>query len=285
MGRYRDRSKSEAIEASKLLLSPLIDVLLKVGVSAGDFSAISKTVYVQRASEHVRARSGRSTISRIAIVTGLTRAEVTKLIRSPNQHAATREYERHRAERVIEGWRTDPEFSRSPGRPLPLPLRGATASFASLVKKYSGDIPLRAMLDQLTATRLVARSRDGNIRLSRGRGAHSPIAPGGIRSLGEQAGRFLTTLSRNLEAPNTWYVGTVSGNFTDEQLLSLLRDRLARDGKHFLGTIADQLENPPQSGRQKTSSRPVRLGLTLFVHERPVLTKQDLRAARRKSKR
>lgn len=263
----RDRAKVEALEAAEVFLIPFVDLLLKLGVSAGDFSALGKTVYVHRAAHQLRSTSGRGSISRIAIVTGLTRAEVTKLINSPAQRAVTRTYERHRADRVIHGWRTDLEFSRPGGRPRSLPLRGHAASFASLVKKYSGDIPQRAMLDQLIASGLVTRGRDGTIRLSRGFSAQTSLTAGSIRTLGEQAGNFLTTLVKNLEGADKWYVGTASANQQDEKLLTVLRERLARDGQNFLGTVAEQLENPPRQTPRKALAKPVRLGLTLFVFE------------------
>lgn len=276
----RARPKNEAIEASRMLLAPLVDFLLKLGVSAGDFSALSKAVYVSRAAEHVRASSGRSSISRVAIVTGLTRAEVTKLIKGSGRATQARSHQRHRADRVVHGWRTDPEFCNRGGQPRALPLKGPARSFASLVKKYSGDIPMRAMLDQLTATHMIIRNRNGTIRLARGRPAGSHHVAGSIRQLGERVGLFVQALTHNLEAPDKWYVGSASAYQTDEHVLGLLRDRLARDGKHFLETMAEQLENPPRLAQRKTAGVPINLGLTLFVYERRHSRPSDKRHVR-----
>jgi len=275
----RDKQKSEALEASRILLAPLVDLLLRLGVSAGDFSALSKAVYVNRAAEHVRASSGRSSISRVAIVTGLTRAEVTKLLKSAGSNAEARSYQRHRADRVVHGWRTDPEFCSKDGHPRALPLKGPVRSFASLVKKYSGDIPMRAMLDQLVSTHLIVKARDGTIRLSRRPSVGSRHVTGSIRQIGEQVGVLVGALIHNLDAPDKLYVGSTSAHQNDEHVLSLLRDRLARDGRHFLETVAEQLQNPPRSVERKATAGPVKLGLTVFVYEgrRPRRSEQPRR--------
>jgi hypothetical protein len=52
-------------------------------------------------------------------------------------------------ERVIDGWRADREFLNPAGKPKQLPISGSRGSFARLVSKYGGDIPHRAVLDEL----------------------------------------------------------------------------------------------------------------------------------------
>jgi len=269
----RKKVKGEAVEACKTLLTPLIDLLLKLEVSAGDFTALSKAVYVHRAAEQVRAATGRASISRVAIVTGLTRAEVTKLFRQPIQGAETRNYERHRAQRVIRGWRSDPQFLRENGRPRDLPMHNRTGSFAALVKRYSGDIPPRAMFDQLTASRAITIRVDGTIRLSGQSTPGSGLSLGRIASLGEHAGELVATLTHNLKpTAAARFVGTASGYESDEKLRGVLRDRLARGGRHFLASMEDLLSNPPQRQRQATAkTRRVKLGVTVFVHETEAL--------------
>jgi len=98
---------------------------------------------------------------------------------------------------------------------------------------------------------------------------------GSIRQIGENVALFVHTLTHNLHASDKWYVGSASAYQADEQLLSLLRDRLARDGKHFLETIAEQLENPPRSVHRKATAGPVKVGLTLFVYERRSLRRNS----------
>ena len=52
-------------------------------------------------------------------------------------------------ERVIDGWRTDRGFTTPRGRPRRLQISTSRSSFSSLVRKYGGDVPHRAVLDEL----------------------------------------------------------------------------------------------------------------------------------------
>lgn len=103
-----------------------------------------------------RLRNGRINYSRVAAQTGLSRADVKRLLESdlfdarPIAHAPM--------ERVVNGWRTDRLFAYGPGRPKCLRIAGPGASFAALVRKYGGDVPHRAVLDELRRLDAVADS-------------------------------------------------------------------------------------------------------------------------------
>ena len=85
--------------------------------------------------------------SRVAAQTGLTRADVKRLLRHNVFTSAHRS--QTPVERVIDGWRSDREFATRPGHPKRLQISGLRGSFARLVRKYGGDVPHRAVLDEL----------------------------------------------------------------------------------------------------------------------------------------
>jgi hypothetical protein len=66
----------------------------------------------------------------------------------------------------MHGWFTDPRFVDDNGKPRALPVTG-TASFQDLVKQFSGDIPKRAVLDELLAAGMVQRDSSGCLRAVR----------------------------------------------------------------------------------------------------------------------
>jgi hypothetical protein len=66
-----------------------------------------------------------------------------------------------RAERVMHGWYTDSAFLDNAGTPIQLTHPG---SFGGLVRKYSGDIPTRALLDELVDAGMVALEAGGIVR-------------------------------------------------------------------------------------------------------------------------
>lgn len=71
----------------------------------------------------------------------------------------------NRAARVIAGWVRDRDFADAAGNPLALSPEDGETSFAELVKRHSGDVPARAVLDELLRVGAVEHLEDGRIRL------------------------------------------------------------------------------------------------------------------------
>jgi len=151
--------------ATRTLLVPLVRMFLRNGKAARSLYDLVKQVYVDLAKEEFGIGGKKATVSRIAILTGLTRKDVQALLNHPVSDDGSAEGEYNRAARVIAGWLRDSKFSDGRGHPAPLPLKGKRGSFSALVKSYSGDIPVRAMLDELLHTGSVVRLKNGNICL------------------------------------------------------------------------------------------------------------------------
>src|SRR6185437_15465141 len=125
------------------LLSELAYVLLPTGMTPKRFGELVRCEFVKAAADMSRLRNGRINQSRVAARTGLSRAEVKRTLGSAI--LTPQDSDQAPVERVINGWLTDGQFGR-PGRPRSLRLSGAHASFATLVRKYGGDVPHRALL-------------------------------------------------------------------------------------------------------------------------------------------
>jgi len=146
------------------LLRPLVHILLRNGIPFGTFANIVKWVYVDVATKEFTLANKKQTDSRISVITGLSRKDVKNVkITEPNDVRATERY--NRAARVISGWVRDPSFQDGWTEPALLPAEGIGATFTQLVKKYSGDVPARAILDELLRVKAVERLKDGRIRL------------------------------------------------------------------------------------------------------------------------
>lgn len=162
--------QSQALaDATLHLLRPLVRILLRNNVSQHTFAEWAKQAYVDVANAEFGIEGKKQTISRIAILTGLTRKEVQRLLQRPPHGEQSRGEEYHRAARVITGWVRDPEFGDGKGHPHPLRMDGKRSSFSELVKRYSGDMPVRAMQDELLRVGAVKKLKDDRIcLLSRG---------------------------------------------------------------------------------------------------------------------
>ena len=147
-------------------------------MSAKSFYESVKLTYVQVARDEFGINGKAATTSRIAILTGLTRKEVQALLDVPIHREERYGDEYNRAARVITGWLRDPDFGDGSGHPLPLRMEGKQLSFRALVKRYSGDIPERAMLDELVRVgsckaikRWTYRARYSGLYPSKGHGS------------------------------------------------------------------------------------------------------------------
>lgn len=141
----------------KVLLAELAVVLLQVGLTPKHFAELAKHAFVEAAGTISRFRNGKINRSRVAVMTGLSRAEVTRLLSGKMAIATQVSAQQSRGERVIAGWMSDERYLDGYGRPQRLPIAGARISFASLVKQFGGDVPHRAVLEELRRLRVVSQ--------------------------------------------------------------------------------------------------------------------------------
>jgi len=173
-------------------------LLLRHSVSFNAFADMAKRVYVDVALKDFSLPGKKPTESRVAVLSGLTRKEVHRILADPVLDGAEGFERYNRATRVLTGWARDAEFLDSRGRPRPLDLDGP-GSFAMLVKRYSGDMPARAVLDELIRVGAVERLEDARLQLvTHGYvPQHSAIDKLGI--LGRDVADLIDTIDHNLQ--------------------------------------------------------------------------------------
>jgi hypothetical protein len=184
--------------AAGRVLRSLARVLLRYGVSVQAFIDLAKRAYIGAAQCDFRLPNRKMTGSRLALVTGLTRKDVQRLTsdRAPTDERVLARV--NRASRVIAGWRRDAAFHGEAGVPAVLRLDGEAPSFTELVRRYSGDIPVRAVLDELVRNGSVEVT-DQAVRLA-DRGLPSTDESGKLALLGTDVSDLVDTVAYNLQA-------------------------------------------------------------------------------------
>jgi hypothetical protein len=156
----------KALSAALLhMVRPLVRILLRNGVSYGTFSDLTKWLFVDVATKDFGIEGRKQSISRVSVITGLSRKEVKRLLELPEPHDRRDEETYNRAARVIAGWRRDRDFHDKQGKPSDLKIKGRGASFSELVKRFSGDLPVRAVLDELLRVKAVELLQGDYVRL------------------------------------------------------------------------------------------------------------------------
>ncbi len=158
-----DTPKTAVLAACRRLLRPVVYFLLKSGISWREFAEVAKVAYVEVATDRFGIRGRPTNASRVAILTGLGRREVTRqreIIESDQTQESTY---LNSAQRVLSGWHQDPAYLDAHGAPRAIAVSGAAPSFADLCRRYGGDIPDSALLKELRAVAAVSRGDDAAI--------------------------------------------------------------------------------------------------------------------------
>lgn len=156
-----DNRPRRALDAAVLrLLRPLVRLLIRHAVPYRAFCDLAKRAYVDAALHDFALPDKKPSISRVSILTGLTRKDVQGLVNEPTDANPEAGERYSRAARVLTAWIRDPDFLHASGKPRALAGDGAQ-SFAALVRRHSGDMPTRAVLDELLRVGAVRRRDDG----------------------------------------------------------------------------------------------------------------------------
>jgi hypothetical protein len=124
--------------------------------------------FILAAQESALASGVRATQSQTASLAGLSRLEVrTALARTgPGRREASLN-RRSRIDRIVDAWRSDPQFLDRHRRPKQLSMSGLRSGFHQLVKKYGRDVTPTALRNQLVL-RGYAVERNGKLHLTGG---------------------------------------------------------------------------------------------------------------------
>ena len=262
-------AKSRLATALRHLLRPLVRVMLRHGMAYGDLADIVKSVYVEVARDDFALPGKRSTDSRIAILTGLTRKEVKLLSEAGT---GERQSNSNRATRVLSGWYQDPDFTGADGEPGVLALDGKR-SFSELVRRYSGDMPPRALLEELKRVGAVRIEDNGRVRvLTR---SFVPVQGDleGLRMLGTAVHDLAATIDHNIARDRSEPARFQRSVFSERvplRNIPILRRIVAERGQRFLESLDDWLSaHESDEGTRGHESDSVRTGVGIYFFQDP----------------
>lgn len=210
--------ESALLKALAKLLKPLIRLLLRNGVAHADFVEIAKKAYVDVAAEDFAVPGRKQSVSRIAVLTGIHRREVSRVLALSADESADLVRQHNRAARVISGWQDDPDFKDAKGGPAKLAF---ATEFSELVRRYSGDIPVRAVLDELVRVGAVSQSEEGEVSLLVEAYVPSKSRDDLFYLLGDCVSDLLNTVDHNLANPaekSRLQINVAYNNVPDEAL-------------------------------------------------------------------
>jgi hypothetical protein len=189
-------AKTALVVSCYRIQKSLAKFAIRIGLSSGTMCELVKRAYVDAAEELLVAEGEKVQSTKIGAMTGLYRKEIVRLREKPVPGAAAQEDKYNRSARVVTGWMRDPDFQSDVGTPAALDARGP-ASFAELVKRYSGDMAATAMRDELERLGIVQTNAEGQLVLISD-GYVSPDLTDGIHILGTDTADLIDTIHHNL---------------------------------------------------------------------------------------
>ena len=142
------------------LLRPLVRLMLQHSFSYSAFESVAKRVYAECAMEDFALPGRKPSVSRAAILTGLTRKEVNTLLTEPWNGANADSTHYNRAARVVTAWVRESRFSGIDGMPRALAMEGTCTGEHGVGQgkmKYLADEYGEATLEMMRA---IKRSLD-----------------------------------------------------------------------------------------------------------------------------
>ena len=224
------------LAAMAKILRPLLRILLRNGVPYGVFADLSKHIYVDLATKEFGIAGRKQSVSRVSIITGLSRKEVRRVQTPPDPQDMESTDRYNRAARVISGWVRDTRYTSASGGPVPLVIEGGTPSFSELVKHFSGDVPVRAILDELLRVGAVELLTDGRLHLLTHAYLPGTEESGKLGILGTDVSDLIQTIDHNLQTKvgEGFFQRKVSYNNLPQEILEEFRNLSHTDAQRFL---------------------------------------------------
>lgn len=250
-------------------MRPFVRLLLRYGVSFADLSAIQRKLFVEVAESEFRLEGRKQSDARIAVLTGLTRREVKKL-RAEVADSSHTLLKQNRAVWALSGWAHDPEFLDQNGQQRPLSITDPDDGFQPLIKRYCGDIPFRAILDELLKVGAVKKVDRGFVVPTSAGYVPSQDSAELLQVSFQSVSDLISTIDfndQNKGEESRLQLTVHYDNVTDEglEIFRLLSREKGKELLHYLdGFLAtyDRDTNPERVGTGKS-----RTGLSVFYFE------------------
>ena len=264
-----DPLKEAALAALKRMVDPMMDVMFDTGITVREFSRMIRDIAVRSASVRIARENGRSSYSRISIITGLARGEVARIMETSEPSFGPR-IEQHPVRRVLAAWHDSQRFLGATGDPAVLQIFGRKRSFEQLVAVHSGGIPVRAMLDQLLQINAVEIVSGQRVKAKTKVPIFKGMTRSAIANVGERACDLLSTLKNNLHTSATpLFEGTALMCDVDVSVLPLVRRQMADQGAALIEGASSLLARSRVKSKRSSSKglSQCRAGITVYYFE------------------
>ncbi|MGH8496569.1 MAG: DUF6502 family protein, partial [Gammaproteobacteria bacterium] len=111
----------QVLRAAQFFMTPIARFLLRTGIGYREFSEVAKLAFVDVASRDYGIRGRPTNISRVAVMTGLTRKEVKRIRVKLASDDVSSSVRVSPGQEILHFWYQDPEYLGQNAVPFPIP--------------------------------------------------------------------------------------------------------------------------------------------------------------------
>ena len=278
--RMSDNLKTTLLAALKPLMRPLVRILVRTGVSFGEFGEVLKKIYVDAAQDVLQMPDSRQSVAKLAIATGLTRLEVSRLLTESEEDAEALAGRLNRVGRLLTGWHQDSDFTGPYGIPYEVAFEAPPGrrSFCELVRRYTGDVPAEDMLEELLRVGAVIDLGNGYYRVLARSYIPTAADPAKFHAMSVAFTDLARTLDQNLRPDEDHKiferrVWAANGVLPAD---ALEFDQYVKSrGQQFLESLDDWLSSKESEVIAREDTDTVKVGVAMYMFVRPTAAEES----------
>ncbi len=268
----QENDQTKVLSALQLVLRPIIKILIRYGIGYNEFAETVKTAFVDVGSADFGIRGRPTNISRVAVMTGLTRKEVRRLRTKIESGRNPIKVKTTPLTEILHRWHSEDQFLDKQGRPATLEFAGDGNTFSTLVRMFGGDVPPGAMRTELKRVGSVVEDGEGRLSVKRRSFFASDQTEHLRTSLVHSVYPLLANICNNTSTENSEnhmpQYATYSIEIAESDIPRLRRmcsDRLSDLAASFDDLfIAFEQSSEKSAEHRKSKVRPVVVGLYFF---------------------
>ena len=260
------------------ILSPLAGFAVDVGLSARELQAMIRAAAVNVVADRQETSKLRISISGIAAITGIPRAEVSRILRAKRSGAQfIVGHWPHSINKILSVWNENPKFTNRSGRAADLRIYGPGRTFETLIRRHGGGLPVRAVLDELVRTGSVEITSPQRLKL------RSPIlmdrafSSDEIKIFSARVAQLIESMLYKFRNPESQFIlSNIEGDIFEDAALPMFRKEVISSSDDLLTGLRESLFRTTNGGRNKRlRSRSQRIRVTVLYQEIPVSEKEN----------
>jgi len=263
------------LDAIETLLRPLMPVVLSYGITGPDISEVFKSLYLETLAKRLKEQGRPATVARLALMTGLPRAEVDKLRARKAERRELRSLTTQRFHlfaSLLAMWHDDSQFSTPYGAPLDLSLQPERGfrTFSEIVESAAPGSNVSLVLDELLAAGCVEVHAEKFVRCINRVFIPSGVDVSRIVRLGQSVGAMVSTLVHNVfrdpSEPAYFERALMTGGTVKREFRIVALKHL----NTALQEVIEQIDRWWESKEEEYHESPgARYGLQAFFYEEP----------------